>query len=56
MNKKQPLTSAEKKRAQRERDKKLLKSLGFNSLEGIMSALRKGEYLLVKSKNAHIIF
>ena len=35
-------TDAERKAAQRARDAELVKAAGFMSLEGILSALRKG--------------
>ena len=36
-----PLTPAERKRAQRARDKVILKQCGFNSLEDVMKQIRK---------------
>ena len=39
--KKSPLTPSQRKRDQRLRDKLLLEEIGFNSLEGVMSAIRK---------------
>ena len=44
-------TDAERKAAQRLRDAKVLKVIGFNSMEGLFGAIRKGIIGIVTKKD-----
>lgn len=43
---------AERKRAQRQRERDYLASIGFSSAEALITALMRGEYVLVQKESA----